>query len=122
MHIATVSNHEDKWQKLAELISEYHGTEFNFDPSKVYRIQNLGSSKLLIVESEADLADSYNEGEVYVANSFFNYTPVDRLNLWVRSSDVNRITVTEVQESKVESSIEQINETLGYTDSQLQEI
>lgn len=96
-HICTLPVDGDVWHNFASLIGEYKGAPFTFNPEKRYVLQNLSNQKIMLVESESELGERYNEGNVVMPFEYFNYTPTGE-DLYVRGAGemtCSLITVTE---------------------------
>lgn len=96
-HICTLRVDGAVWHNFASLISEYKGTPFTFNPDKRYVLQNLSNQKIMLVESESELGERYNEGNVVMPFEYFNYIPTGE-DLYVRGAGdmtCSLITVTE---------------------------
>lgn len=96
-HICTLPVDGDVWHNFSSLISEYKGAPFTFNPEKRYVLQNLSNQKIMLVESESELGERYNEGNVVMPFEYFNYTPTGE-DLYVRGAGemtCSLVTITE---------------------------
>lgn len=84
-HICTLLVDGDEWHKLSDLVTDYKGAPFTFNTEKRYVLQNLSNLKIMLVESESELGERYNEGNVVMPYEYFNYAPTGE-DLYVRGA------------------------------------
>lgn len=126
MHICSLEIEGDDWVNLEEVISDYKGVTFVFDPTKTYRIQNISNINIQVVESESELAYNYNEGEVLLPYEKYEYVPLVDDKLYIRGNgepliiDIFEVNGGTIQ--NIDNSINDINNTIGDLNDDLSEI
>lgn len=110
-HICTLPVDGDEWHKLADLVTDYKGAPFTFNAEKRYVLQNLSNLQIMLVESESELGERYNEGNVVMPYEYFNYAPTGE-DLYVRGAGKMTcalLTITEEEKAGGSDNTEVLN-------------